>query len=924
MSQVAPRSSSFIGFERSELERSLVARFEEIVALYPDRLAVKCKTAELSYCELNETANRIAGTLLNRYGRTEEAVGVLVQEESQAIAAILGVLKAGRFYVPLDRTFPPDRLRSIINDCQLQVLLTEQQFVGWANDLGADCAVIALEDIDARTSAENAGLIIEPLATAAIFYTSGTTGQPKGVIQDHQSVLHRVMQGTNALGIGCDDRLTLLSAPTYSASLRNLFTALLTGAAVYPFRVLEEGITPLGAWLQRERISIYTSVPSLFRRWAAALTGQEDFSHLRIVELIGEGVTSSDVEQYRKSLPPTCVLVNVLSSNEAGTIRRYIVDHSTEIAGPVVPVGYPVDDKEILILDDEGREVSGEQVGEIAVRSRFLSPGYWKRPELTDSVFVTDPVKTGERIYRTGDLGCLLPDGCLLHKGRKDSRAKIRGIRVETEEIEAALHTHPSVQDAAVVIHAEPTGGQTLMAHVAGKDGADLALNSAELRTFLANVLPDFMVPAVFVFHEALPHLANGKIDRRGLLAPDRKRPDRDTTGDRPLDALECDLAGIWAALLGVHPIHLRDNFFELGGDSLKAAELAARIEKTFNQRLAPLDIIRSPTVEQLGAILRRDRAPEPWSPLIRLQSGDGKRSVFCFPFAGGFKQELFYLADLAARVRRDYAFYGVMARGSDGQSTPHLSVEEMAADCIGEIKKVQATGPYFLFGHCLSGQVAYETARQLRASGENVGMLCLFDAWGAEPWWARYVGRRLNARMHHHTAPLRDWWRLARERMTHQRREIWRLRGSGARVGYLIDKFRRVLSTIIVRTRGATTHPQLSVVEANHAVNGDARHLNRAFNAHILAVRRYRRRPYDGTITLIATEEWCQLHPTLGWGPDDSLEIHRIPGRHETFMREQIHLIADVLRGCFERAEQAAAEAPRAAARTRAAVAQR
>ena len=186
------------------------------------------------------------------------------REESQAIAAILGVLKAGRFYVPLDRTFPPDRLRSIINDCQLQVLLTEQEFVGWANDLGADCAVIALEDIDARTSAENAGLIIEPLATAAIFYTSGTTGQPKGVIQDHQSVLHRVMQGTNALGVGCDDRLTLLSAPTYSASLRNLFTALLTGAAVYPFRVLEEGITPLGAWLQRERISIYTSFQACF------------------------------------------------------------------------------------------------------------------------------------------------------------------------------------------------------------------------------------------------------------------------------------------------------------------------------------------------------------------------------------------------------------------------------------------------------------------------------------------------------------------------------------------------------------------------------------------------------------------------------------------------------------------------------------
>jgi acyl-CoA synthetase (AMP-forming)/AMP-acid ligase II len=279
---------------------------------------------------------------------------------------------------------------------------------------------------------------------------------------------------------------------------------------------VEDGLGQLGSWLARERITIYHSVPSLFRGWMTALSGGEDFSAMRAVEFGGETLTSSDIALFRKAFPPTCVLASSLSSNETGPIRRFLVDHAIAIASGVVPVGYPVEDKHVVLLDDDGHEVGANQVGEIVVRSRFLSPGYWRRPDLTARVFATDAA-SGERIYRTGDLGSFLPDGCLVHRGRKDSRAKIRGIRVETEEVQAMLQTHPSIREAVVAIGDDGSGGHRLIAHVTTKP-SEAVIDAAILRGFVAAKLPDFMVPAAFVFHEALPRLASGKVDRRALV----------------------------------------------------------------------------------------------------------------------------------------------------------------------------------------------------------------------------------------------------------------------------------------------------------------------------------------------------------------------------------------------------------------------
>src|SRR5262249_15594769 len=336
-----------------------------------------------------------------------------------------------------------------------------------------------------------------------------------------------------------------------------------------------------------------------------------------------------------------------------------------------------------------------------------------------------------------------------------------------------------------------------------------------------------------------------------------------------------------------------KDKFFEVGGDSLKAAALIAQIDRAFNHHLPATAVFQWPTIEQLAEVLRRDKGPQPWSSLVKLQSGGGRRSVFCFSYAGGFNEpEMFPFAALAPLVRQDYSFYGLMARGTDGTSKPYESVEELAAAYIVAIKTAQATGPYFLLGECLSAPVSYEVARQLRASGENVA-LCLLDAWGAEPLLNRLLGRRLSARVRHdvrhYLSPLLRAWRRRSQRIPQHFWELSRLSGT-RRLHYVIGRLWRggLASFTELRTYAEQFADRKPAIPGQDAPTVTARQ----FRAYDLAIRRYRRRPYDGIITLIASEEWCALDPTLGWR-SDRVEVHKIPGRHNTYLREQVHVIA-------------------------------
>jgi amino acid adenylation domain-containing protein len=593
-------TNPFIEYHNEEIEQSISDRFEQQVARYPDRIAIKTGSCTLTYDALNKAANRVAWAILAKQGKANEPVALLFEHHVPMITAILGALKAGKISVPLDPSFPTPRIALMLENSQVGLIVGNNHHSSLLDELaGPEGRALNVDELSSSLSDENPRLSIEPHMIASIMYTSGSTGQPKGVTQSHRNILQKVMTHTNDFHISLDDRLSLLYSCSFSASLRNIFGALLNGAALFPFDVHKEGLDPLAKWLMREKISMYFSVPTLFRRFVGTLDESERISSVRLIYLGSEGVTKEDVELFKKHFSAECILVNSFASNETGAVSQYFIDKDTEIEGSAVPVGYEVQHKEVLLLDEEGKKVGFNQVGEIAVKSRFLSPGYWRKPDLTQTKFLADPNGGDERIYRTGDLGLILPDGCLLHMGRKDFQVKVRGIKIEVGEIESILLALEQVKEVAVVASDGQGEEKRLIAYVVA--AANSQPTDSVLRRALREKLPDYMIPSAFVLLEALPLTPTGKLDRRALPDPGRSRPELDTPLVLPRTAVERKLARIWAEAFDLEEVGIHDDFFELGGDSLLATQLASRVCTAFEVELPPTCIFEVPTVAELA-----------------------------------------------------------------------------------------------------------------------------------------------------------------------------------------------------------------------------------------------------------------------------------------------------------------------------------
>jgi amino acid adenylation domain-containing protein len=646
-------------------------------------------------------------------------VALLLEPDDRSIAALLGILKAGTFYVPLDPSYPPERLSFILEDCQPGLLITDDAHEALARRVApGGCAVVLLDDIGDGSTEENPCVVVLPDALAAVFYTSGSTGRPKGVMQTHRLVLHRVMVDTNCLCISPDDRLSLLSSPSYSVSLRHLFGGLLNGASVCPFDVRRLGFHRLAAVLKREEVTIYFSVPTVFRELIATVHSDDALASVRVLHLGGEIVTAKDFDLYVRHLPANCLFMNSLASNETGILTIYLADKSKAMQGDV-PVGYPVDDKELLILDEDGREVPRGRSGQIAVRSACLSPGYWRQPELTAAAFRTDAHGVGLTIYRTGDRGRLLPDGCLVYQGRGECRVKVRGIRVEVEDVEAALRGHDMVEQVAVVSHEDGHGSDVLVAFVVANRGA--TLQRGALRSFLADRLPGHMIPSAFVLRSELPHTPNGKIDRLALRSVAYDTTRITTSLSEPQDQLERELTRLFEAALGIHSVGARENFFDLGLDSLGVLRLVAEIEDAFDIRIPMSYLFDSPTVSELAAKLRGRRGIGQSSSMVPIRRR-GRKPPF-FWIHGDMSAPL-----LARVLGPDQPFYALEHQSQDGRLASYTDVETIAAYYLREMRKIQPTGPYFLGGYSFGGVVALEVAKQAGSVGDRVSLLVLLD----------------------------------------------------------------------------------------------------------------------------------------------------------------------------------------------------
>jgi amino acid adenylation domain-containing protein len=735
-----PPRGSFDEFPPEEIEQSLSDRFERQVDRFSDRIAVGAGSIELTYAELDAWANRIASAILARRGETPEPIGLVLEQGPSAIAAILGSLKAGKIYVPLDPTYPRARLEHVLDWVGAGLVLTDSLARSLLPD-GGD--VLVVDRLGSAVEDHRPCLHVSPDSLAYVFFTSGSTGEPKGVFDSHRNVLHNILRYTNALAIGPDDRLTLLQSCAFSGSVSSLFCALLNGASVYPFKVGEEGPTRLAELLRRRRLTMYHSVPAIYRSF---LIGQDRFPDLRVIRLEGDRASSVDVELYRRHFDPACVLANGLGTTETGLCRQFLIDRSTVVGEGILPVGYPVTDMEVVLLDDADKPVESGERGEIAVRSRFLALGYWRRPDLTEAAFRPDPAGGPERIYRTGDLGRLRPDGCLEYLARKDFQPKVRGHFVDVADIESALIAEQGVRDAVVTTRENARAEPELTAYVVSTDGDTLDVGA--LRAALADSLPRHLIPIRFRQLDALPLNDAGKVDRRSLPAHDVVR---EPAGRGPRDPFERQLVRIWEEVLEVGPIGVDESILDLGGDSLSAAVIVARMESETGWRVTPAELFEHSTIASLADTHRTDRK-QTVSPLVAINPHGPRPPLFLVHDLFG---EVARFADLALHLGDDQPVWGLE------DNTDADTIELMATRYVTELRRVQPSGPYRLGGWCFGAVVAYEMAHQLQACGEQVALLALIgiSAWDfpqlVEPAaWRRYQlgsgdGLRVRARFH-------------------------------------------------------------------------------------------------------------------------------------------------------------------------------
>lgn len=592
-------------FDVADIDSSIPARFDTVIQRLEDgHLAYSGVDGTLTYLELDFRSDRLAVNLLGCIGcglpGEQVAVGLFLPHDSSSLIGVLGVLKAGHFYVPLDPGLSEAYLRQILADCSPQVLVTSSALLARARQLLASGASTMILCIDSLPSDSHTGLdevVNSSAGYACIQYTSGTTGQPRGVIRTHRQTLYTAYRSVHDLEVGPGDRVAHLISFAYAFSTGQLFGAILNGASLFARLPGDVTLQLLFSWLRQSEITVLTAPPGLLRGLAEIVDDHSLLPSIRVVATGGESMSRRDVDQLSRLVQPDCLLAFRLSSTEANNYARFMIRAGAAWEGERIPAGYPPDQTEVFIADKAGRPLPRGESGQICVRSRFLSAGYWNLPEETAARFLADPDGGDRRIFLTGDRGMIDSDGLLHHLGRMDFMVKVRGFRVEPESIERALLAHPHLHEGVVIARPSRDGGNQLVAYLVVREQP--APSVTELRDRIARELPSYMIPSRFIFLDGLPRNANHKVDRQALPPPGRARPDLDTPFIAPRSELEQRIAEIWAELLDADEVGVDDSFFELGGDSILAMRMVLQVET--NHRLSiPNAFFRRPTISNL------------------------------------------------------------------------------------------------------------------------------------------------------------------------------------------------------------------------------------------------------------------------------------------------------------------------------------
>jgi amino acid adenylation domain-containing protein len=713
---------AFQGERRDYPSRLVHELFEEQCARNPAARALVFEGQRMSYGELNRRANQFAHRLHSLGIGAGMRVAICSGRNMERIVALLGVLKSGAAFVPIDAASPDERVAYMLADCTPAFIVTEAG--RHAVCAASGVPVLTLEALADELAGEPGhNLALEHYDAdklpAYVMYTSGSTGQPKGAVVEHGNVLNLLVNDAWC-EIGEQDCVAQVANAAFDTCTWEIWGPLLHGARVVvlpPSVVLNP--TALLSALLAEEVSHLALPTGLFAEYAEVL--RPAFARMRYVLVGGDKLDPNVAARLLASGQAPQHLLNVYGPTEATFVVLTHELHAGMQAGRSIPIGRPIANTQIHILDRFGHSVPVGVRGEIHIGGKSVGSGYWNRPGLTAERYLPDPFSdTPEaRLYRTGDLGRWLPDGTVEFLGRNDFQVKLRGFRIELGEIEACLSAYPGVRDAVVTVR-EESSTRRLVAYLLVEPGARLAPDA--VRSALAQQLAEYMLPSAFVSLTSFPLTPNGKVDRKALPAPDLVSVVT-RAYEAPQGQVEEAIAGLWRKLLAVERVGRDDNFFELGGHSLLAVQFVARMHTELNVQLSLSDVIAAPTPASIANLLQSDRA-DVMPNLECMRKGAGQPPLFFIHDGSG---ELTYARRLLPWIPEEvpvYGFNAALARGEGFDSIP-----ELAARYVRQMRSVQAHGPYRLAGYSAGGAIAYEMAQQLLGVDESVGLLAVLDS---------------------------------------------------------------------------------------------------------------------------------------------------------------------------------------------------
>jgi amino acid adenylation domain-containing protein len=883
--------------------------FERQAAKTPDAAAVVFRGQRLSYRDLNGRANQL-GHYLRKHGiGPERLVGVSMDRSPEMLVGLLGIWKAGGAYVPMDPTYPKERLSFMLWDSAAQLLLTtssHQHLFASAADrtilLDSDWPVIAEES----TANPHSGARASNLAY--VMYTSGSTGEPKGAMILHSGLVNYLCWAIRTYVVEEGRSVPVHSSISFDLTVTSLYTPLLAGGQV---ELLPEDLGAqnlLAALRQGKNCSLVKITPAHLELLSRQIKPDEAAGMTRVFVIGGENLLAESLHLWRDSAPHTRLINEYGPTETVVGCCVYEVKEGDPRRGSV-PIGRPIANTQLYVLDPDMNPVSPGVMGELYIGGAGVGRGYLNRPELTQQKFLPDPFsgRSGARLYRTGDLARYRQDGTLEFLGRIDDQVKIRGYRVELGEIEVALAGHSGVESCVVLAREDEPGNKQLVGYVVPRENESPTIE--ELRQFLRLSLPDYMVPAQFVFLESFSLTPNGKVDRKALPAPGKRlrepigsdaprdlyeqvfaslsgdstdrealstpgheirQPVRDFVG--PRTETEMSLAAIWSDLLKVQNVGINDDFFALGGHSLLAIRLVSRVRHVFGVELPLATLFQAPTIADLAGILRKEHWAPSWATLVPVRTGGSKPPLFLMHAHGGNVLEYHALVN---RLESDQPVYAFQARGLDGHVVKDSSVEEMASAYIKELRAFQPEGPYYLGGFCLGGLLALEAAQQLTAAGQEVALVVMIQSIHRD-----CMGFRPGTSVFH-----RFWYRTKKRIDLELENLSYRGRG------YIAERARHLWNR--ARARAAIAFSNMTHQKASDSSRMSMRNILESLAMeHQKALAQYVPRPYGGDVLLFrASKQLAGLMADeyLGWKRSlhGSLDICETPGHQQNLLLE-------------------------------------